>query len=80
MSIIRIVITNILSAIGSRKVPKVVTIFLFLAIYPSIKSVPMAKTKNKAAYNSYTSLLKNNKTKITGTINIRHIVKILGKL
>src|SRR5699024_5906955 len=39
ISIIRAVVANILSANGSKNFPKVVTKFLLLAKYPSIKSV-----------------------------------------
>ena len=47
--IIRVEITKNLSAMGSKKLPNIVTKFLFLAICPSRKSVNDAKMNSKTA-------------------------------
>ncbi len=73
-------ITSALSASGSKNFPKFVIKLCFLAIFPSIKSVRLAKTKStKAISPLYPIKSANKKNTKKGTMTILKTVSLLGR-
>ena len=72
--------TRILSAIGSRSIPSVVTFLYFLAIQPSSKSVSAATRKTPSARYSFAGIRVRRTTTRSGTRKMRRSVSAFGRL
>jgi hypothetical protein len=78
--IMRAAATISLSATGSRNLPKIVTIPIRLAIYPSSQSVMEARANTKVAMKLEVLEGDSNRTTSTGIMTIRKNVRKLGRL